>query len=155
MHPLPLRESAAPVEQVVQASVTAVRVTDDVDEFTPITMSTDPFAASFVETLPIRGIHLTAGIVTDEDKQRGHPRLVRFHQGTPIAKTARWRSRLKGAHILRIGDRLISRRDDITLAVAHYRSLKSNLVPITFAFDEARNAISSNQYLSEEGPPAA
>lgn len=141
LHPLPLRESATPIPTTAAAA--AVEVTDDVDEFTPVTMCSEPFGTSFQETLAIHGIHQTAGIIVEEDRQRGHPRLLRFQPGTAIAKTVRWRSRLKGAHILRIGDRDISRTEDIVLAVAHYRSLKKRSVPITFAFDEIRNTISS------------
>ena len=149
LQPLPLRESAIPTSAIDKTSpaptavAAAVTPTDDVDEFTPVTMCSDPFGPSFEEVIPIHGVHRSAGIVTDDDSQRGHPRLRRFQQGTPAAKTPRWRSRLKGAHILKIGDHSITKDNDVETAVSYYRTEGKRQVRITFTFDEIRNTMSS------------
>ena len=91
-------------------------------EVMSIELSGNPFGPSFVESIPITGTHITAGLEVQFDPIRGCLCLLSCTPGTPAARISRWRSRLRFAYILSVNDVPVSTITDLVSAIAHART---------------------------------
>ena len=113
--PLPLLEFlSAPV-----ASAAALSSHSDVSRSAALTVEfcNDPFGPSFDEPVNIQGPHATAGLLLLFDIDRGRCQLTAMQPGTPAHRIHAWKSRLRGAYILRIDDTDVTTVLDVTDAI--------------------------------------
>lgn len=100
--------------------------------------SSDPYDVEFVETLDIRRLDVdrtpTAGLMfTPQDN-----RLILNGMTTrsPGAKHPRWKSRLKGAHLVSVAGTPVSTRAEVVKVFAHLQSTKVKECKLTFSHPE-------------------
>ena len=107
-------------------------------------MSPDPYHDSFEQPLDLRKFspssHPTAGMDLYERDGRVH--LKRMLPGAPAAKIPDWRTRLRGAWLIKVGDSTVSSIDDVQRAI---HELVTSNVPSTvllFSHPEVRPNLS-------------
>jgi len=107
-------------------------------------MSPDPFFESFEEIIDLRkfnlDLHSTAGLCLAHSDNRLY--LGSMTPGTPGARIPRWRSRLKGAWLIMVGDTLVSTIADAQDAFRTALTSGSSLVRLLFSHPEIRQDIS-------------
>ena len=137
--PLPLLEFAsAPV-------ATAATLVADIPvsryDALSIELCGDSFGPSFDEPINIQGSHPTAGLVLLYDLDRGRCRLTAMQPGTPANRIHTWKSRLRGAYILRIDTHAMTSVFDISQAIQAARSSLATHITLTLTFDEVVNTL--------------
>jgi hypothetical protein len=107
-------------------------------------MSPDPYFEAFEEVIDLRKFdllkHRTAGLCLVTSNNRLI--LGGMAPGTPGAKIPRWRSRLKGAWLIKVGSFLVSTLTDVQDAFASSISSGSRTVTLHFSHPEVRQDIS-------------
>ena len=156
--PLPLRETAFP--RPIAAAAARVwsnpespppTASDIVSEYNIgrndmalIYMSPDPYHEAFEEVLDLRRFdysrHRTAGLCLAH--ANGRLILGGMAPSTPAAKIPRWRSRIKGAWLIKIGDKAVSSISDAQSAFAALDSAGITSVTLLFSHPEIRQDIS-------------
>ncbi len=95
-----------------------------------IYMSPDPYFDAFEQPLDLRKFdftkHATAGLSLYESNGRIY--LAAMSPGTPAAKIPDWRTRVRGAWLIQVGDSVISSIADATSA---FQLLAQNNSPFT------------------------
>ncbi len=146
--PQPIAAAAARVRTLPNAtSRTASDMVSDYNitrnDMDMIFMSPDPYFEAFEEVINMacfdQNKHRTAGLCLAHVNGRLH--LGGMAPSTPAAKIPRWHSRIKGAWLIKIGDRTVT-----ALAEAHgaFQQLSSNgitTVPLLFSHPEIRKDI--------------
>ena len=101
-------------------------------------MSPDPYFDAFDEVIDLRKFdlskHRTAGLCLQPSKDRLY--LGGMMPGTPGAKIPCWRSRLKGAWLIKIGEKVINTIEDAQLAFASESTTNPGLVTLLFSHPE-------------------
>jgi hypothetical protein len=169
--PLPLRETStprrpltaaaarlhAPQESsdtpgiIAKAKVHTTSPSDIVAEYligkhdmATVYMSPDPYFEAFEEIIDLRKFdltqHRTAGLCLAHSDNRLF--LGCMTPGTPGAKIPRWRSRLKGAWLIKVGDILVSSIADAQDAFRTAIASGSSNVKLLFTHPEIRQDIS-------------
>jgi len=109
-----------------------------------IYMSPDPYHEAFKEIMDIRRFdynrHCTAGLCLAHTN--GHLILGGMAPSTPAAKIPRWRSRLKGAWLIKIGDHTVSTIDQAQQVFAQLNADGASTVTLLFLHPEIRQDIS-------------
>ena len=113
-----------------------------------IEFSNDPFGPSFIEPVPLTGIHETAGIETRFDASRQRLQITHLLAGNPISRIPRWRSRLKHAYILSLDGIDVPDHATLVSVITNLRYTHQSqgtfpLVSLKLTFDDAVNALSS------------
>jgi hypothetical protein len=107
-------------------------------------MSPDPYHEAFEEVLDIRHFdfnrHRTAGLCLAQ--VNGRLILGSMTPSTPAAKIACWRSRIKGAWLIKIGDTTVSSIEEAQCAFQHLGSAGMSLIPLLFLHPEIRQDVS-------------
>ena len=160
LSPLPLRETAVPRHRTAAAARVSSNPTaptqlnsaaDIVTEFmiTPrdianIYMSPDPFHESFDEEVDIRRFdlrkHRTAGLRLSAHD--GKLYLGGIDKSTPCARIPRWRTRVKGAWLIKVGPHKVSTITDVQNAFATLSLGGSTHVTLLFSHPLLRQDIS-------------
>jgi len=165
--PLPLRSSDDPTTFAAKAATTKAnadarrlprkrRILDITKDFgitrevmTMVYMSADPYYDSFGQDIDLRKFNgttlRTAGLDLYESQGRVH--LRRMIPGSPAAKIPDWRTRIKGAWLIKVGDITVSTVQDVEGAFALL--LASGTPATTLLF--AHPAVRPN--LSQDGVP--
>jgi hypothetical protein len=118
------------------AAKVSARLQDDelYDNIRLFNITLNPYGPSICERLSIQGNHPTAGLILIQDPNYSDTvRLQAISPGTPSAKIPRWRSRLRGAIIRRIGTQSISTIDQVITYIAETRKLKRSQIEVEFA----------------------
>jgi hypothetical protein len=109
-----------------------------------IYMSPDPYHKAFEEVLDLRRFdftrHRTAGLCLAH--VNGRLILGGITPSTPAAKIPRWRSQIKGAWLIKIGDTAVSTISNAHAAFAAIDSAGSSSVTLLFSHPEVRQNIS-------------
>ena len=109
-----------------------------------IYMSPDPYFDAFEQPLDLRKFdftkHATAGLSLYESDGRIY--LAAMSPGTPAAKIPDWRTRVRGAWLIQIGDSVISSIADATLAFQLLAQNNSPSTVLLFAHPEIRPNLS-------------
>jgi len=125
------------------------------DAMDMIYMSPDPYHASFDELLDLRRFdhtrHPTAGLSFFE--QDGRVILAHMQPGTPGAKIPRWRTRIRGAWLLKIGTHIIHSISDVRAAFSAIQAFGSTHISLLFAHPEIRPDISCRGLPIMSTPP--
>ena len=107
-------------------------------------MSPDLYHKAFEEVLDLRRFdysrHRTAGLCLAH--ANGRLILGGMAPSTPAAKIPRWRSRIKGAWLIKIGDKAVSSISDAQSAFAALDSAGITSVTLLFSHPEIRQDIS-------------
>jgi hypothetical protein len=107
-------------------------------------MSPDPYHDAFKEILDIRRFdfarHCTAGLCLTQ--VNGRLILTHMAPSTPAAKVPRWRSRIKGAWLIKIGDTTVSSIAEAQLTLQQLASAGITSIPLLFSHPEIRQPIS-------------
>ena len=150
--PLPLRETAAPRHRTAAAArVAAPSASDIVTEFdighrdiASIYLSPDPYHESFEEEVDIRRFdltkHRTAGLCLAH--YDGRLFLGGIAKSTPCAKIPRWRTRIKGAWLIKIGPHTVSTIQDAQDAFAALALAGNTRIALLFSHPIIRQDIS-------------
>ena len=116
------------------------------EDIAMIYMSPDPYFDAFEQPMDLRNFdlnkHVTAGLNLYEADGRIY--LASMSPGTPAAKIPDWRSRIRGAWLIKVGDSVVSSIADATQA---FQSLVHDGPPSTillFAHPEIRPNLSHN-----------
>ena len=141
--PLPLGELTTHT-QLQNPNFPAAAAALNAPEVMSIELSGNPFGPSFIESIPLSGIHPTAGLELQLDSLRGRLRLLGCLPGTPAARISRWRSRLRFAYILSVNAIQILTLTDFEQTIATLRSTKSTTCDVCLTFDEIRNNLSAS-----------
>jgi hypothetical protein len=137
--PLSLMEFAsAPV--AAAATLIADPTVSHYDALT-IEVCGNPFGPSFDEPINIQGSHETAGLILLYDLDRGRCRITTMQAGTPANRIHTWKSRLRGAYILRINTRDVTTVLDIADAVQAARLSHVSHITVTLTFDKIVNTL--------------
>ena len=129
----------SPLPQILPAAASLTA-----PEAMSIEFSGDPFGPSFLESISIDGIHVTAGLALRMDAIRGKLRLMACVPGTPAAQISRWRQRLQFAYLLELNGIPITTIDAFQQIIATLRSQGVTVCQIRFTFDEIRNSLSGS-----------
>jgi len=158
--PLPLRETALPRPIAAAAArvwsnpdAPPLTASDIVSEFNIgqndmklMYMSPDPYHEAFEEVLDLRRFdlsrHQTAGLCLPH--VNGRLFLGGMAPSTPAAKIPRWRSRIKGAWLIKIGDTVVSSISDAQQAFAALAQNGVTSVTLLFSHPEIRQDSSLN-----------
>jgi hypothetical protein len=120
-----------------------------------IYMSPDPYHDSFDELLDLRRCdldrHPTAGLSLIE--QNGRIILAKIQPGTPAAKIPRWRTRIRGAWLIKIGSHIIHSLADARTAFSTLHASGLTHVSLLFAHPEIRPDISRRGLPIVSSPP--
>ena len=112
-------------------------------DISPIYMSPCPYFDAFEEELDLRKFdlnkHRTAGLCLT--CINGRLILGGMTPSTPAAKIARWRTRLKGAWLIKIGDTEVNTIEDAQRAFATLSLTGSRLVVLLFSHPEIRPSL--------------
>ena len=112
-------------------------------DISPIYMSPCPYFDAFEEEIDLRKFdinkHRTAGLCLAQID--GRLILGGMAPSTPAAKIARWRTRLRGAWLIQIGDTTVSTLDDARAAFERLSLLNSRSVVLLFSHPEIRPAM--------------
>ena len=107
-------------------------------------MSPDPYHDSFEQPLDLRKFsltsHPTGGLDLHESDDRVH--LKRMIPSTPAAKIADWRTRLRGAWLIRVGDATVSSIDDVRRALNDLVTNGAASTSLLFSHPEVRPNLS-------------
>jgi len=159
--PLPLRETvlprsiAAAVARVLSTpDAPALTASDIVSEFNIgqndmalVYMLPDPYHEAFEEVLDLRHFdlsrHRTAGLCLAHIN--GRLFLGSMTPSTPAAKIPRWRLRIKGAWLIKIGDTMVSSISDAQQAFAALAQTGVTSVTLLFSHPEIRQDTSHNR----------
>ena len=80
----------------------------------------------------VRGTHKTLGLNLDDTTYINRVKLLHCERSTPAAKIKKWRSTLRNAIIEKIGDTLVTSKQDVISAIATARKSSTKSLPITF-----------------------
>jgi hypothetical protein len=154
--PLPLRETAIPRHRTAAAARVAAiprstSASDIVTEFSighreiaSIYLSPDPFYESFEEEVDLRRFdltkHRTAGLCLAHYDGRLY--LGGIAKSTPCAKIPRWRTRIKGAWLIKVGPHLVLTIQEAQVAFAALSLAGTTTVPLLFSHPIVRQDIS-------------
>ena len=118
-------------------------------------MSPDPYHDSFEQPLDLRKFavssHPTAGLDLYERDERVH--LKRMTPGSPAAKIPDWRTRLRGAWLIRIGDSRVSSIDNVWRALADLVTANAPSTVLLFSHPEVRPNLSHDGILIVSSAP--
>jgi len=107
-------------------------------------MSPDPYHESFNKLLDIRRFdlsrHPTAGLSFLE--RDGKVFLANMASGTPGAKIPRWRTRIRGAWLIKVGHHLVGSIKDVRDVIATLHDTGFTHIPLLFSHPEIRPDIS-------------
>ena len=106
-----------------------------------IDVSNDPFSFSFKETVNVDVDVDGAGLVLVDDPDRHRPILRDIRRGCPAHRVKFWRSRLRKAHLLRIGGVDVHSVKDAHKLIREHREAGHHDLVLEFAHDEAVNAL--------------
>jgi hypothetical protein len=111
-----------------------------------IYMSPDPYFDAFEEILQLKHANLqknaTAGLTLYESN--GHVHLAGRAPGTLAAKIPDWGTRVKGAWLIKIGDKTIATIDDVTRLLRELVDSGDTTVVLLFSHPELRPNLSHN-----------
>ena len=158
--PLPLRETA--FTRPIYAAAARVQLPPEAppptasdivfeynivrEDMAMVYMSPDPYHEAFEEIIDIRRFdfnrHRTAGLCLAHND--GRLILGGMAPSTPAAKVPRWRSRLKGAWLIKIGDHTVSTIAQAQHAFAQLSADGASTVTLLFSHPEIRQDISHN-----------
>jgi hypothetical protein len=109
-----------------------------------IYMSPDPYHDAFEQTIDLLKFdlsqHPTGGLVLYDRVGRGH--LTSISPGSPAARIHNWRSRIRGAWLIKVGDTLIASSADVATAFDTLRGSASASTTILFSHPELRPNLS-------------
>jgi len=121
-----------------------------------IYMSPDPYYEAFEEIIDIRHFdvnhHRTAGLCLAHTD--GRLILGGMAPSTPAAKIPRWRSRLKGAWLIKIGNHTVSTIAQAQQVFAQLNADGASNVTLLFSHPEIRQDISHNGLPMSLLPPS-
>ena len=102
-----------------------------------------PYADAFEEELPLRHFDTYKMPSAGFKFRVVNTRLILDHivKGSPAAKIPRWRSRLKGAWLTKVGDITVQSITDFQSALAHYSTEGAPHVTLLFAQPEIRDGL--------------
>ena len=107
-------------------------------------MSPDPYFEAFEELLNLQHVnlnkHATAGLELYESLGRMY--LQSMTPGTAAAKIPTWRSRLRGAWLIKIGHTSISSVNDVSLALRALVDSGTRSINLLFSHPEIRPTLS-------------
>jgi len=109
-----------------------------------LTMSDDPLAKSFSETLPIGGEDPAAGLALEKEESAGRIKLIDCRKGAPTARIPRWRSRLRHAHLLTLDGKPVNSVEDAVQSISQARNFGQPHSVARFAFNEMRDALTDD-----------
>jgi hypothetical protein len=111
-----------------------------------IYMSPDPYFEAFEEELNVQHVNLnkhhTAGLELYESS--GRVFLRSMTPSTAAAKISDWRTRIRGAWLIKIGDTMISSVEDASLTLKTFVNSGAQSVPLLFSHPEIRPNLSRN-----------
>ncbi len=111
-----------------------------------IYMSPSPYHDAFLQTMDLRKFdlsnHATAGLEFYESGQRLH--LKNIILSTPASKIPDWRSRIRGAWLIKVNDTKVTLPDDIALALRSLHKDKLATVLLLFSHPEIRPNLSKD-----------
>jgi hypothetical protein len=168
MPPLPLRETSAPRAWMAAAALTCVTTSnnrilttkarrqtpsDIVTEYligkhdmATIYMSPDPYFDAFEEVINLRKFdlnkHRTAGLCLTQQNQ--HLILGGMTPSTPGARIPRWRSRIKGAWLIKVGNTPVFSLADAQEAFATASLTGTHSLTLLLSHPEVRQDISQD-----------
>ncbi len=107
-------------------------------------MSPDPYFDAFDKSIDVRKYdlskHRTAGLCLTQTDDRLF--LEGMSPSTPGAKIPRWRTRLKGAWLIKVGDTIVNSIEDAQTAFAQESTSNPGNVILLFSHPEVRPDIS-------------
>ena len=107
-------------------------------------MSPDPYHDAFEQTIDLQkwdlSKHATGGLCLYDRDGRVH--LTSVSPGSPAARIHGWRARLRGAWLIKVGDKTISSTDDVVQAFTRLRVQDSTNVTLLFSHPEVRPNLS-------------
>ena len=109
-----------------------------------IYLSPDPYYEAFAQPIDLRNFdpatHATAGLSLLESGGRLH--LANMSPSTPAAKIKDWRTRMKGAWLIKIGDTVVSTISEAKSALQSIHDSGSPSTTLLFAHPEVRPNLS-------------
>jgi hypothetical protein len=109
-------------------------------------MSPDPYHEAFEQTLDLRKFdlsqHATGGLSLYAWNGRVH--LASIAPSTPAARIHGWRSRIRGAWLIKVDDTIITSLDDVVDAFATLKATASPSVTLLFSHPEVRPNLSKD-----------
>ena len=111
-----------------------------------IYMSPDPYFDAFEQPIDLRKVDLTKHATADLNLYETDSRiyLVSMSPGTKVAKIPDWRTRIRGAWLIKVGDLVISSIADATQALQSLVQDRSPSTVLLFAHPEIRPNLSHN-----------
>ena len=160
--PLPLRASQDPTTIAAKAAVTKAstenrrtprkrRMLDITKDFGitrdvmhMVYMSHDPYYESFEQDIDLRKYntsrHRTAGLDLYESDNRVHVRGM--NAGSPAAKIPDWRSRIRGARLIKVGDTVVDTVTEVERALSALATSGAKSTHLLFAHPAIRPNLS-------------
>ena len=139
--------SAARAKQVSKQNLAAELVEEfniGTQDMAIIYMSPDPYHDAFEQRIDLLKFdlsqHPTGGLVLYDRVGRGH--LTSISPGSPAARIHNWRSRIRGAWLIKVGDTLIASSADVATAFDTLRGSASASTTILFSHPELRPNLS-------------
>ena len=107
-------------------------------------MSPDPFHEAFEQTIDLRKFdlttHATGGLSLYAKDGRVH--LASIAPRTPAARIHKWRTRIRGAWLLKVGEMTVNSIEDVKLAFKALRESNKPSVTLLFSHPEVRPSLS-------------
>jgi hypothetical protein len=118
-------------------------------------MSPDPYFDAFEEMLNVQHVnlkkHTTAGLKLYESS--GRVFLQSMTPGAAATKIPDWRTQLRGAWLIKIGDTIISSMDDASSTIRTLIESGARLVTLQFSHPEIRPNLSRNDLPIDSSAP--
>lgn len=115
------------------------------EDMATIYMSPDPYFEAFEECMNLQNVnltkHVTAGLILHEENGRVH--LASITPSTPAAKIPDWRTRIRGAWLIKIDNTLIKTVEDTKAKLQQVVESGSHSVTLLFSHPEIRPNLSN------------
>ncbi len=145
--PRPTRARAARIKHTKGRNLVAELVNGfqiGVQDMMMVYMSPDPYHDAFDQSVDLRKFdlskHATGGLSLYERDGRVH--LASIAPSTPAARIHAWRTRLRGAWLIKVGDTVVESIDAVTRAFSELRTSNSPSVTLLFSHPEVRPSLS-------------
>ena len=147
--PRPTWAHAARIKPKKGSNLAAELVNDfhiGVQDMMMVYMSPDPYHDAFEQSVDLRKFdltkHSTGGLSLYERNGRVH--LASIAPCTPAARIPAWRTRIRGAWLIKVGNTIVDSIDAVTRAFAGLRTSGSTSVTLLFSHPEVRPSLSQD-----------